>query len=225
MSEDRLDEWVKVLRNEYNPPQETPREEMWAVVETRLGARGDGIASLGEARARRTESRHRLVGWAIAAAALVVLGIGIVRATVPDGPPGTDVAVTAGAGEVPGAGAPALRIAALRHLGRTESLIAMVRADARSGRVDPQIGSWATGLLRQTRLLLDRTERSDPALRALLEDLELVLVQVVGASELGGADEARASAEMSLTLECIEQREVLPRIQAFVPAGTVLAGA
>jgi hypothetical protein len=101
----------------------------------------------------------------------------------------------------------------------------MVRADARSGRVDPQIGSWATGLLRQTRLLLDRTERSDPALRALLEDLELVLVQVVGASELGGADEARASAEMSLTLECIEQREVLPRIQAFVPAGTVLAGA
>jgi hypothetical protein len=30
---------------------------------------------------------------------------------------------------------------------------------------------------------------------------------------------------MSLTLECIEQREVLPRIQAFVPAGTVLAGA
>ena len=60
-------------------------------------------------------------------------------------------------------------------------------------------------------------------MRALLEDLELVLVQVVGVTEHGG-DRARTRSEMNLALDGLKERDVLPRIQAVVPAGLGLSG-
>jgi hypothetical protein len=117
-----------------------------------------------------------------------------------------------------------LRVAAVEHLGRSETLLRMVRADGRSGRVDPAVGTWARGLLTETRLLLDSPGKQDPAMRELLEDLELVLMQIVGVSRVDQADEPRMREELTLALEGIEQREVLSRIQAVVPPGSGLAG-
>ncbi len=99
-----------------------------------------------------------------------------------------------------------------------------MRADARDGRVDPAMGEWARVLLSQTRLLLDSPNTTDPAMRDLLGDLELVLVQVVRVTEVEGVDQGRARSEMNLALQGLEERDVLPRIQAVVPAGPGLAG-
>ena len=48
------------------------------------------------------------------------------------------------------------------------------------------MGTWSRGLLAQTRLIMDAQENPDPLLQDLLEDLELVLVQLVGAGAIDG---------------------------------------
>jgi len=223
--EDTGEEWVTRLRHEYHAPAPTPREEMWAAIAPRLGSRETPTLSLDEARARRVPPR-RLLAWVAATAALFVVGIGIGRSTAT----GPSVSTPTGVANAPvDGGGPAapnapLRMAALRHLERTEGLLTMVRADGRAGRIDPTVRPWATALLAQTRLMLDHTATADPAMRTLLEDLELVLVQIVGASELS-SDEERTAAEVTITLDAIERREVVPRIQALMPSGSRLAGA
>jgi hypothetical protein len=112
--------------------------------------------------------------------------------------------MTALPGEDPGlvaapSGTSALELAAREHLGTTESRLTMVR------------------------LLIDARPDGDPALSALLEDLELVLVQIVGLTETGTLDEPRTRTELELALRSLEDGEVLSRIQEALPAG--MAGA
>jgi hypothetical protein len=215
----------------YNAPPDTPSDAMWTAIEARLDQRptgGPDIVDLGEARARRIEtsaytgSGHRFAGWAVAAAALVVMGVGIGRMTAPAGEgPVTSVAAWESPEAAPTrrAGSASLDMAAREHFGETESLLTMVRADARAGQVDPATRAWAQGLLAQTRLLLDAEGVTTPAVNDLLLDLELVLIQIVGVSETDAADEARARTELELALRTLEEGEVLPRIQAVIPPG------
>jgi hypothetical protein len=112
-----------------------------------------------------------------------------------------------------------LGFAARDHLGRTESLLTQVRADARDGRIDPALGTWARGLLSQTRLLMDTRGNGDPEVRRLLEDLELLLVQIAGASRAGPSDEARATTELELALRSLDEGGVMSRLHAVVPFG------
>jgi hypothetical protein len=209
-----MDPGVERLREEYNPPPGTPREEMWAVIEAGLGARSGEVVSLAEARAKHVFAHRNPLGWAAAAAAVLILGVGIGRMTAPASPPVAGDRVVRQASVV--------RAAALEHFGRSESLLTLARADARSGRVDPAIGKWARGLLTETRLLMDVPETNDPAVRELLEDLELVLVQLVGVADVG--DGAQKQSELTLALRGLEESDVLSRIQAVLPAGPVLAG-
>ena len=51
-------------------------------------------------------------------------------------------------------------------------------------------------------------------IRALLEDLELILVQVTT------LDGSRSPEELDLITDGLEQREVLPRLRTVIPAGT-----
>ncbi|NNF13643.1 MAG: hypothetical protein HKN72_10480 [Gemmatimonadetes bacterium] len=214
---------------EYNPPLETPRDEMWKAIEGRIGSAEDdrGVVALDSVRgpsigaaSPRMRVLRPVLGWAAAAAALLVLGVGIGRMSVSP----TTVAdndVTAGGSEA----APAASgngLAARAHLGRTEALLTMVRADARDGRVDPAVAVWAEDLLAQTRLLIDRPQGVEPGLQDLLLDLELVLVQVVGLAQTD-SDDAQARTEVELTLRTLDEGEVLPRIQAQIPLS--MAGA
>ena len=224
MSEERMDELTRLLREGYNPPPEAPRDEMWAAVEARLEPREAGVVSLDEARSRRAARLPRPLAWAAAAAAVLVLGVGIGRITAPMAPPVAEAPAAAPAGAQGGADPGILRVAAVEHLGRTEALLRMVRADGASGRVDPAVGTWARSLLTETRLLMDARQEQDPAMGELLEDLELVLVQIVGVTEAAGGDAGRAREELNLTLDGMERREVLSRIQAVVPPGAGLAG-
>lgn len=233
MRDDEIEELVTSLRGDYNVPPPTPREEMWSAIEARLGrgatssapdreSAGGRVLSLGEARRLRARRMRRPLGWAAAAAALLVLGLGIGRMTAPGARPPADVAMDAPVEAGPSS--EVLRAAAVQHLVRTESLLTLVRADARAGRVEPSLGSWARGLLSQTRLLMDAQRDSDPAMAELLGDLELVLVQIVGAANADTGDSATVRSELNLALDGMEEREVLPRIQAVLPAGPRFVG-
>jgi len=220
MDEGRLDpEVTEMLRGRYNAPPPTPREEMWGAIQAGLTPRDAPVLSLDEARARRRPpDGWRVAAWAGAAAAVLILGIGIGRMSAPTparvGPIAGTQATLAGV----------LHAAAMDHLGRTEALLTLVRADARDGRVDPAMQEWARGLLGQTRLLLDSSGADDPAMKDLLEDLELVLVQIVRVTEVKAGDPSLARSEMNLALQGLDERDILPRIQAVLPAGPGLAG-
>ena len=77
-----------------------------------------------------------------------------------------------------------------------------------------QLGNWGRQVLGSTRLLIDSPAGDDPQLRALLDDLELVLVQIIQLSggELDPTDRA-------LVEGALERSDLLPRIRTVVPAG------
>ena len=217
MSERPMEDMIEQLREGYNDPPETPRKEMWGVIAAELGESGPRVVSMDEARRRLRPAWHQPAGWAAAAAAVLVLGVGLGRMTAP--------------GAAPLVSAPEMRpqtsllhMAAVEHLGKTESLLTLVKADARGGRLDPVVRPWARSLLTETRLLLDTSDGVNPDVRELLEDLELVLVQIVGATGAEDVNGARAGVELDLALRGLDNRDVLPRIQAVMPALPGLSG-
>ena len=215
-SDERMESMLESVRETYNVPSETPREQMWTEITARLDASRSDVVDLGAVRRKREMASSRTAGWAVAAAAVLVLGVGIGRMTAPGG-------VVSGPAVAAPAGARALRLAEREHLGRTESLLTMVRTDARAGRIDAATAEWARGLLTQTRLLIDARNGGEAYMGDLLLDLELLLIQIVGVAETGSMDEARTRTELELALRSLEEGEVLSRIQAALPS--VKAGA
>jgi hypothetical protein len=65
---------------------------------------------------------------------------------------------------------------------------------------------------------MDARSGEDREIRALLEDLELVLAQIVGVTEGGTTDGSRARTELDLAVRGLENGEMLSRIQAAIPA-------
>ena len=97
-----------------------------------------------------------------------------------------------------------------RYLGQTAALLLALPAELRERRADDLYVGRAHDLLLTTRLLLDSPASDDPRLRALLEDLELVLAQVVRLQvDQGGT-------ELELIRQALEQRDVLPRLRTAV---------
>lgn len=81
------------------------------------------------------------------------------------------------------------------------------------------LGSWGRQVLGSTRLLIDSPAGDDPQLRALLDDLELVLVQII---QLSGTE--LDPTERALIEGALEHSNLLPRIRSAVPAGVPGAG-
>jgi hypothetical protein len=107
------------------------------------------------------------------------------------------------------------QLAAVQTLSQAEALLVAWRTDApRDTAAALQLGRWARDVLGSTRLLLDSPAASDPRLRALLDDLELVLAQIV---QLSGAP--LTDAERTLLERSVRERDLLPRIRSAVPAG------
>jgi hypothetical protein len=109
------------------------------------------------------------------------------------------------------------RLAAVQTLGQAEALLTAYRASDRTGPnaiASRQLGLWGRDVLSSTRLLLDSPAGSDPQLRPLLNDLELVLVQIIQLSgtPLGESDRA-------LIDRAMREHDLLQRIRTAVPAG------
>lgn len=198
---DRFDAWLKEASAGYNAPPpnaQVPREEMWRTI---AAARAAG----------RTPGVTRLVPrtpWALAAAAaaLLAVGIGIGRMTQ------TEQVITARSTAPDSQQSATYGVASTRHLTSAEAFVTAVRMSSYAVR-DTAIQRWARELLTDTRLLLDSPAGEDQRRRALLEDLELLLVQVM---EL---ENSRTSDTNELLLDKTQQDHLLTRLRANVPAG------
>lgn len=118
-----------------------------------------------------------------------------------------------------GANAPAApglyAVAARQTLGQAELVLTSYRArEGSAAAVDPQVVAWARETLSGTRLLLDSPAARDPALRSLLEDIELVLAQIVQSPAAGGGAEDAQWIDHAMS-----QRDLLPRLRTVVGAG------
>ena len=199
-----LPEAIQALAKAYHEPPPVPRDEIWARIQ---GARSDRLAVRPFDRPTARPSDRptarppaRWLRWATGIAALLAIGIGIGRWSLGgDATPGT--APVQVATDAPRRNA-ALSLTASNHLGRAEAFLTAVRVGERGEGFESQ----ARDLLMTTRLLLDARGITDPKTRALLEDLELVLVQI---AQLGGAD----GEELDLLNDALEQKEVLPRLR------------
>ena len=201
----KFEQWLKDATKSYHSPLPTPREEMWRKIQD----------------ARR--NRHVIelrpwMRWAVAAAAVLILGIGIGRWTAHQPGTGkrtTSVAMTDSTTAVQSD--LLYQIAATQYLSHTEAFLTSFRADIGSHGAanSARFASQARDLLSTTRLMLDSPAAKDQRLRSLLEDLELVLVQI---SQL---DPSRDGHDTDIITQGMNQSNVLPKLRSAIPTGPV----
>lgn len=214
MTDDPKDEPVldprlmAAARARHEPPP-LPREELW----TRIQA----------ARRRGGETarwRWPQVWVPVAIAATLILGIALGRLWIPVG---TGLKIEVAGAPTDSAGQAKkedlfARYAAEQTLGQAEVLLTQYRSDAAAGAATTTTPDEARKLLLATRLLLDAPTLSDPRLRDLLEDLELVLAQIAEGSQM--------KEDRAVITDGLDRRDVLPRLRAAtVNTGIQLPGA
>ena len=206
MNDEQFEQLLREAAEQYRRPPETPRSAMWASIqESRQPQHGR------RRRSPRWALRQRpvvWVRWGAGIAAVLMLGIGIGRVWQ-RGVPAEPVAVLAGEGGV-GAGA-AYQWVAAQHFARVETCLTEFHVEARAGRPAQPTASFARELLTTTRLLMDSPVADEAQVRALLEDIELVLAQIAQFPH------RQASDEVELIEQTIERRSVLLRLRSAVP--------
>jgi hypothetical protein len=197
MNDESLDRMLRAERDD--APPAAPRDAMWEAIAARRTA--ERVIPIQQARA----SKSRLA-WSIGIAALLAIGFGLGRWTQ-DAGDGRPAVATA----QPDVATLALAGATLQHLNRTETFLTGFRMEAGMEHSDTALFSGARELLSTTRLLLDSPGQSDARTRALLEELETVLVQV--AQLQNEHDEAGTLARQ------LDEQGVLPRLRMSIPTG------
>ena len=193
---DPLDTLLRDAASQWRAPGEAPRDAIWAAVTAELDAPTISVRP------------RRAPGWGLlsgAVAAALLLGVALGRlgtqpSTIPPAP-----ATVAGATHDP------YQRATEELLGQTAVLLVALPEQGAPAATNVQLVTQGVELLRSTRLLLDSPVASDARMRALLEDLELVLVQVAGL-------EPRRADELTLIRDAVHQRDLLPRLRSAVVA-------
>jgi hypothetical protein len=213
MTEEELDERTREALRGYRVPPEPPLDAMWEAIEERhFGA--PVVSLVDRARSRGSKPRWRLgaPSWGVLVAgiaAALILGIALGRMSQRMAPQIADNSREGNYDWV--ANAEPYRQATTEYLGQTVALLTALPAAARDGQPDARFVTQASDLLTTTRLLLDSpAAASDPRLKSLLEDLELVLAQ------LSRLPSEHGRTELNLIAEALEQRDVVPRVRAAV---------
>jgi len=214
MTEDRFDKLMRDAADTFRRPPEPPLDEMWAEIEAQSGFRAAPFAgSVTPITAARR--RFHVPTWAAAAATLLI-GIGIGRgstaighsSTIPSAPQAVAAVEPVALGDTildrP------YEIETSQYLGQTAALLTSLSSDSKSGAKDEQFTKRASDLLARTRLLMDSPAANDPAMRDLLDDLELVLAQVVRLRRDG------SRTDLDIINRALEQRDVIPRLRTAV---------
>ena len=198
---DPLDDRIRELARERHVPPPTPREEMWQAISARRAGRVVRVPS------------PRWVPWAAAAAAVLAVGIGIGRMSVP--PSARPVAAADTAAEAHRVNPTAYRLVTEEHLAQSEAFLTLFRASLERPGDHRLASATARQLLAGNRLLLDSPAARDADTRRLLEDLELVLAEIAQLSP------GSPTQDLDLIRDGIERGDVLSRLRHAVPAGTV----
>lgn len=203
---DELDPKLADLARGFREPPTPPREEIWTRIQAqRRAARAGGSVPVFDLEAARRR-RIRWVGAAAALAAVLILGVSIGRWVSADLT--SPITADQAAADLDRRGERVMHYAAVEHLGQIEALL----TDLDSGN-EREIALNARGLLTKTQLLLDSKRLTDPAIRALLTDLETLLVQV---AQLDGNG---SQIDRDLIDENLSNRAIRPRLRHAVPAG------
>lgn len=207
MSEEQFDDFVQRAGRQYRQPPATPRDEIWARIEAARQASAPQTARpVIDLTSRRPRPRWGL--GLLAAAAVLVVGIGIGRFVVPRATnPNPPILAAVDAG-MP-AESPAFRFVTVATLSQMKTLLTEYDAD----RINDDFRAAARDLLSTTRLLLSSPRLTDPGMRQLLEDLELMLVQVARLSRTGQGD------ERGFIDDGMAERAIRQRLGNAIPAG------
>lgn len=219
MTDDRFEDWLgETARKEYHMPPETPREEMWQAIQARRAAGRTGR------KPGRRAARYwtRPVVWIpLAAAAVLVLGIGIGRWTGQErgGPQvaqGADTSMAPAAGSANLGSARVYQVAATQYLSQAEAFLTAFKLDTAAADRDSSVSRDARRLLATNRLLLDSPAGRDARLKQLLQDLEFTLAEI--------AQISRGNDDAAYVARGLEQSGILPRLRTAVPAGPAVTG-
>ena len=198
-----LDPRIAELAKGYNEPKPLDRVAAWEAIRAARsqGGKAAGVRASGDRRlargSRMPALSTRAAAWISGIAALLVLGIGIGRMTVPR------VETVAQVNKSPSV---ALEVAAAQHLSQSEAYLTLFRASVRSGQVDSLPVAAARQLLATNRLLLD-SRVADARLRPLLLDLELVLAEI---TQLGTSGRR---ADVQLITDGLDRGDVMMRLR------------
>jgi hypothetical protein len=214
MNEDRFDELMRDAAQTFRRPPEAPVDEMWAEIAARSSLLADrSSVSAVPSSEHRAPSSHRQ--W-YAIAATLLIGIGLGRASMFVGRSTSPQPVAAPVVHVASALVDSVAInnpyelETSKYLGQTAALLIALPSEVKGGRANAQFVERAGELLTTTRLLIDSPASSDPQMRSLLEDLELVLAQVVRLQN------NNSRTELDLINRALEQRDVIPRLRTAV---------
>jgi hypothetical protein len=199
MNDNELDRLLRAERD--TVPPAAPRDEMWTAIASRRKA--EGVIPIQQGRVKK----RSMLAWPIGIAALLAIGFGLGRWSQDEGNAGRNAVATA----KPDVATLALAGATMQHLNRTETFLTGFRMEAGMEHSDTALFSGARELLSTTRLLLDSPGQSDARTRALLEELETVLVQV--AQLQNEHDDAETLARQ------LDEQGVLSRLRMSIPVG------
>lgn len=224
MKDEEFEALMRDAARTYNRPLELPRSEaLWTAIERSLPEAGErpmlavvrdtgDIPRVAPAAPPVTSTRRApwwTNGW-LRTAAVLLLGVAIGRVSVRQATFDQSVRATASS-TIARPDLPRVdQGTTTAYLGQTAALLTALPGELRGSQTDPSYITRADALLLQTRLLLDSPAASDPALRSLFDDLELVLAQVVRLK----AD--RDQTRIDLLNQSLEQRDVLPRLREAV---------
>jgi hypothetical protein len=199
MNDENFERLMKDAAETYNRPPKAPLDEMWSSIES-------------EAFGTRLQVKRRYTLMAnpwLRMAAVLVLGVAIGRGSMlfqnaAPAPAAKAIAVSAQES------ADSYQLTTDRYLGQTMALLVDMPKQLQSGHADTAFIARANKSLTTLRLLMDSPAASNPRLRSLFEDLELVLIQVVQMPRGGSATDA------SLIRQAMQQRDVMPRLRDAV---------
>ncbi len=213
MTDENFDDLMRDAAHTYNrPPDVPPLEQMWQSIEHARKKQEDALEQW-SGRAIEVELPKRTLlrqPW-LRMAAMLLLGLGLGRASVAVISAPSSEATVAEAPFEPETTVPAqYQLVTDHYLGQAAALLLALPGELSGKPVDATFVGRADDLLLQTRLLLDSPATSDPALRMLFEDLEVVLAQVVRLQ----AD--RDPTRIDMLNQALEQRDVIPRLRSAV---------
>jgi hypothetical protein len=200
----KLDLLLTDAARTYRVPSKPPLDEIWSHVEA------EAFPSI--------PMRHSRFDWrtlGVAIAASLVLGVTLGRFSVrsqPTAPVAVATTTPAATPAIPAANTAAdpYQRTTEEFLGSTALLLAALPRMGSGDRTPTLLPEQATQLLTTTRLLLDSPVATRPRMKALLQDLELVLAQVARLQP------RRDTVELTMITQTLEDRDVVPRIRSAV---------